>query len=357
MSAALNNSIKYSSTHLASTEVLFGFKVKESLDLLGPGLKLEDLLEEPSSTPQEATSEPELPMPDSQLQVPTPTPLQEPSGSQTQPPAGVSKAIAVRIPVASSNRRSARLAGKPPTVDVATASHTTNLAVANSAMTCAFPINDSDNQPNGYRPHHIDAQDALAFASLRMKGYYDSKHKPMFFGVGDFVHLRLHRGYQMAGVQSRKLGQQFAGPFQVVERIGRLAYRLKLPPTMRIYDVVSIAHLEPAIDPASDPYKRPATVPPAVIVDNHEEYEIERLVRKRQRRYGRAKNATTEYLVRWKGCGPQDDEWIASQHLANAPELIEEYEKAYGPAAGISTSNHATATDDDSFADLAATNV
>lgn len=33
-----------------------------------------------------------------------------------------------------------------------------------------------------------------------MKEYYDAKHKPMFFNVGDFVHLRLHRGYEMAGV-------------------------------------------------------------------------------------------------------------------------------------------------------------
>ena len=48
MSAALNNLTKYSSTHLASTEVLFGFKVKEPLDLLGPNLKLNDLLNQAS---------------------------------------------------------------------------------------------------------------------------------------------------------------------------------------------------------------------------------------------------------------------------------------------------------------------
>ena len=346
MSAALNNSTKYSSTHLASTEVLFGFKIKEPLDLLGPGLSLDDLMEratapntpqESQQAPQESSQQATLPIPSQETTLPIPSPQQEttlpkPSGSQTQPPPGASKAIAVRIPVASTNRRSARIAGKPPTVDAFPANK--------PATTYAFPTTDSAPQPdqaNQYRPHHIDAQDALAFASLRMKNYYDAKHKPMFFSVGDFVHLRLHRGYQMAGVQSRKLGQQFAGPFQIEERIGRLAYRLKLPPTMRIHNVVSVAHLEPATDPASDPYGRPATVPPAVVVDNHDEYEIERLVRKRQRRYGRAKNATTEYLVRWKGCGPQDDEWISVQQLANAPELIKEYEEAYGPRAGLAT--------------------
>ena len=97
-----------------------------------------------------------------------------PSGSQTQPqvPPTESRAIAVRIPVASNNRRSSRLAGKPPTVD-------------------AFPTQTSST----YRPYHVDAQDALAFASLRIKDYYDAKHKPIFFNVGDFVYLRLYRGY------------------------------------------------------------------------------------------------------------------------------------------------------------------
>ena len=44
ISAVLNNSIKYSLIYLASTEVLFSFKVKEPLDLLN-GFKLDNLIE------------------------------------------------------------------------------------------------------------------------------------------------------------------------------------------------------------------------------------------------------------------------------------------------------------------------
>ena len=43
-----------------------------------------------------------------------------------------------------------------------------------------------------YRLTHIDAKQAIAFASLRMKEVYDSHHKPMFFDVRDLVNLRLH---------------------------------------------------------------------------------------------------------------------------------------------------------------------
>lgn len=288
MTATLNNSTKYSSTRLAPNEVIYGFKIKEPLDLLRiEGLNLEDLNEiEP--TPQE----------------PQQGPQQGPSSrSPTEE----------RLPKASSS-----LPQQPPQVRVP----------AKPSTTHAFPTDT-------YRPEHIDAQDALAFAAVRMKEYYDAKHKPMFFNVGDFVHLRLHRGYEMAGVQSKKLGQQFAGPFEVTERIGRLAYRLKLTPTMKIHDVVSVVHLEPATPPDSDPYERQSTVPPAVIVDNHKEYEIDRLIRKKERRYGRAKQATVRYLVRWKGCGPQDDQWMTLKQLANAPEVVEEFERTHGAASGL----------------------
>lgn len=46
--------------------------------------------------------------------------------------------------------------------------------------------------PSGikYRPCHIDATDAIAFAAMRMKYYYDQKHDQIFFKEGDHVHLR-----------------------------------------------------------------------------------------------------------------------------------------------------------------------
>lgn len=50
--------------------------------------------------------------------------------------------------------------------------------------------------------------------------------------------------------------QQFVGAFRLLERIGRLAYKLNLPETMRIYSIISVTHLEPATDPAKDSYNR-----------------------------------------------------------------------------------------------------
>ncbi|POS82631.1 hypothetical protein EPUL_004731, partial [Erysiphe pulchra] len=126
-----------------------------------------------------------------------------------------------------------------------------------AASVPVYPIEPANNSK--YKPALIEAIDAIKFAAIFMKRQYDNKHKPIFFNVGDYVPLRLHRDYNIPGVSERntKIEQQSAGPFKIIERIGRLPYKLELPPAMKIHPVVSIAHLEPAPNPNSDPFERP----------------------------------------------------------------------------------------------------
>ena len=170
-----------------------------------------------------------------------------------------------------------------------------------------------------YRPEHVDANDAIKLAAMTMKRQYDGRHKPQFFQVGDFVSLRLHRGYNVPGLKDRnvKIEQQFAGPFRVLERIGRLAYRIDLPPSMsRIHPVISIAHLEPATDPETDPYHRERH--PAVNLDATK--TVDRILRRRSitRRNG---ISTYQYLVRWTGLGVEYDEWVSFMDIPIAMRL------------------------------------
>ena len=136
-----------------------------------------------------------------------------------------------------------------------------------------------------YRPSYTDAKDAIAFAAVKMKEYYDQHYRPIYFNVGDTVKLRLHKGYNVPGVKSHKLGPQFCGPFEVIERIGQLVYRIKLPDNMKIHNVISVVMLEPC--PKDDPYGRRPIEPPPVIVDGEEEHFIEKIINKRRIRKGR----------------------------------------------------------------------
>ena len=59
---------------------------------------------------------------------------------------------------------------------------------------------------NKYRSNYIDIKDAIAFASLYMKDYYDARYQFKFFKINDLVNLRLHRDYRVLIIKSKKLG-------------------------------------------------------------------------------------------------------------------------------------------------------
>jgi transposase InsO family protein len=171
----------------------------------------------------------------------------------------------------------------------------------------------------------VEASDALDFAAMNMKFHYDRKHTAMFLASGDWALLRLHRGYSIPSVHNRKLDQQYAGPFKVLEKVGRLAYKLKIPDHWRIHNVFSIAQLEPAPPPGSDPYSRPVPDHPGAVIPGTNIYEVERLLDKRVIRKGRG--YSTQYLLRYKGYGPEHDEWCRVQDLQDCSDLIDEYEQ------------------------------
>ena len=75
----------------------------------------------------------------------------------------------------------------------------------------------------------IKAVEAISMAQMSMKKFYDSCHKLKSFIASDEVLLRLHKGYSILIVTNPKLAPQYAGPFKVLEQIGRLVYQLDLP--------------------------------------------------------------------------------------------------------------------------------
>ncbi|GJS52017.1 hypothetical protein Tco_0625379 [Tanacetum coccineum] len=62
------------------------------------------------------------------------------------------------------------------------------------------------------------------------KSYADNRRKPLEFEVGDKVLLKVSswKGVMRFGKRG-KLAPRYVGPFEILERIGPVAYRLRLP--------------------------------------------------------------------------------------------------------------------------------
>ena len=79
----------------------------------------------------------------------------------------------------------------------------------------------------------------------RQKSYADVRRRPLEFEVRDHVFLIVipKRGVVRFG-KCGKLSPRFIGPFEILERIGTVAYRLALPPSMTgVHEVFHVSML------------------------------------------------------------------------------------------------------------------
>ncbi|DBA89848.1 TPA: hypothetical protein ACH3X2_14250 [Trebouxia sp. C0005] len=163
------------------------------------------------------------------------------------------------------------------------------------------------------------ARSSLLDAQERMKSQCDSKHRVESFGR--VCILVTKRTLDVVG--SKKLTLRWLGPFEITERIGRLAYKLLLPASMSIVHPVFHVLLR----------KRPryggrqSAPPPAILPDGQEEHEIDKVLSHRAKPHRHQPNHR-EYLVSWKGiCAcmkPEDSEWLSKNKLKNAADLVKD---------------------------------
>lgn len=86
-----------------------------------------------------------------------------------------------------------------------------------------------------------------------MKVQADKHRTEREFQEGDMVFLKLQPYVQstMANRTHQKLSFRFYGPYKILQRVGRVAYRLELPPGTRIHPVVHVSQLKKQVPAAS----------------------------------------------------------------------------------------------------------
>ena len=96
-------------------------------------------------------------------------------------------------------------------------------------------------------------RDNLKIAIDRQRSYADNRHRDLQFEIGDRVFLKISpwKGVLRFGRRG-KLSPRYIGPYDILSKVGPVAYKLKLPPELsRIHDTFRVSMLRKYIpDPS-----------------------------------------------------------------------------------------------------------
>ena len=165
-----------------------------------------------------------------------------------------------------------------------------------------------------------DTRVALEAVKKEQKAAYErGKNEAHSFEVGDFVWLDA-KDINLK-TPSRKLSDRQLGPFEIMEKVGELDYRLKLPwGKHRIHPVFHVDKLFPHRGNEING-ERPEEPGPIELEEDGVigEYDVEEIVNSRI--YWRK----LQYEVKWEGWDEGHLSWEPAENVANARELVEEF--------------------------------
>ncbi|XP_049331039.1 uncharacterized protein LOC125804762 [Astyanax mexicanus] len=121
---------------------------------------------------------------------------------------------------------------------------------------------------------------------------------------------------------NKKLSVKYIGPFKVIKRINEVTYRLDLPSHYRVCPSFHVSLLKPVIPGPLDETSLGASPPPPVAMDGGPVYAVERLLDSRRRR------GALEYLVDWKGYGPEERSWVPATDVLD-PLMVDDFHRSH----------------------------
>eukprot|EP00253_Pinus_taeda_P012366 PITA_12366 len=138
----------------------------------------------------------------------------------------------------------------------------------------------------------------LKMAQDRQKNFADRKRTFKEYQVGEHVYIRIRaRKSTLQWNACAKLAPRFCGPFQILARVGSVAYQLALPSHIRVHNVF---HVEPEGE---------FLVEPVNILD--------------RRRVELWKKVISQVKVQWQHFGPEEATWEDEQMMRDTyPRLF-----------------------------------
>ncbi|GJR96491.1 ty3-gypsy retrotransposon protein [Tanacetum coccineum] len=158
-------------------------------------------------------------------------------------------------------------------------------------------------------------RDNLLAAKNRMEVKANRKRRELEFSIGDKVLVKLqpYRQLTLAKRVSNHFAKRYYGPFEVVERVGKVAYRLALPVDSKMHPVFHVSLLK--LFSGSDTFKV-TPIPEGSTKGHLVEEPVAICGTRAVLRGGRMEQ---QVLVQWAGRSPEEATW----------EWLSEFQNAY----------------------------
>jgi hypothetical protein len=163
-------------------------------------------------------------------------------------------------------------------------------------------------------------QSNLKAAKARQKSYANNQCQPLEFEVGYRVYLRVSptRGVKRFRIKG-KLAPRYIDLFLILARLGNVAYRLELPPTLAgLHNVFYVSQLKKCLKPPVD-----VIVDDVSPLDTNMSYP-EHLVKILDQQDQVTRHQTIRFFkVQWSRHSEQESTWEIEEFLhSNYPEFL-----------------------------------
>lgn len=140
-------------------------------------------------------------------------------------------------------------------------------------------------------------------AQQLMKERADQSRREVELAVGDWVYVKLrpYRQKTLARRLNEKLSARFYGPFEITERIGQVAYKLKLPDDAKIHPTFHVSQLKKTIGEV----KESLPLPTQLSSEGEMLVEPAKVVSKRVN----LESGQKEVLIKWRGLPSHECTW------------------------------------------------
>lgn len=186
----------------------------------------------------------------------------------------------------------------------------------------------ADDMIDGFLADRNRAQEALLLGQIFQRSAYNKGRLTTEFEEGEKVLLNPHSLNLLRSEKGRgnKLLMKYDGPFEIMQKLSPVSYRLRMPSSYGIHPVLNIAHLERYKESPAEFGSRPHKNLNRDDFDDRPEYDVDEIVGESWRK-GRNGRRIPIYRTRFTGYGPESDEWLTPTQLTNSPLVLEEWRR------------------------------